>query len=415
MTDFRPFNAYIVEAVRSAGGKRNGRLSGWHPADLCAAVLDGLIDKAGIQGKDVDDVVVGCVSQVGAQSANIARMAVLSSKRLPEEVPGVAVDRQCGSGQQAIHFAAQAVMSGSQDCVIAGGVENMSQVPIGAGVIDGAKCGHGLPAGEGLMSAYGESLRQLEEFGLNPQHFSQFGAAELVAKKYKCTREELDRFAVLSHERAMHATEAGHFKNEIVPLRVKMANGESPDEVHDRDEGVRSTKLDAVAKLKPMLKNGIVTPATSSQICDGAAALLICNERGLQKLGLRPMARIAAMAVVGADPVMMLDGPIPATAQALKRSGLKPEQLDVVEVNEAFAPVPLAVAKTFFGGSLERINVNGGAMALGHPLGGTGAKLMTSLVHELERRGGKYGLLAICEGGGTANATIVERLPRSKL
>jgi len=408
--EFRPLNAYIVEALRSAGGKRNGRLSGYHPADLCAAVVDGLLDKAGVAGDGVDDVIVGCVSQVGAQGNNLGRTTVLSSRRLPERVPGVAVDRQCGSGQQAIHFACQAVMSGTQDCVIAAGVESMTQVPIGASVIDGFKSGHGLPNGPGLLARYGESMKRLEEFGMDARNFNQFGGAELLARKYGMTKEELDRFAELSHRRARAATDAGHFRAEILPLPVKVLKGESPDELHDTDEGIRPASYESIAKLKPMFQNGVVTPASSSQVCDGASAVLICNERGLQKLGLRAKARVVAMAVVGDDPVVMLEGPVPATAEALRRAGVRPEQLDVVEVNEAFAPVPLAWAKNFTGGSLERVNVNGGAMALGHPLGGTGCKLMTTLVHELERRRGRYGLLAICEGGGTANATLIERV-----
>jgi len=413
--EFRPLNAYIVEAVRSAGGKRNGRLSGYHPTDLCAAVLDGLIDKVGVDGKHIDDVIVGCVSQVGAQSGNIGRNAVLCSKRLPESVPGTSVDRQCGSGQQAIHFAIQAVMSGTQDCVIAAGVENMSQVPIGANVVDGFKAGHGLPMGEGALQAYGESLKQFEEFGMNPRMFSQFGGAELLAKKYGMSKEELDRFAELSHKRGLEATKAGRFKDEILPLKVKLLKGESPDEMHTQDEGIRPSTYESIAKLKPLHQNGVVTPASASQICDGAAALLVCNEHGLRKLGLRPKAKVTALSVVGADPVIMLEGPVPATAEVLKKSGLKMDDIDLLEVNEAFAPVPLAVAKTFTDGRLDKINVNGGAMALGHPLGGTGVKLMATLVHELDKRQGRYGLLAICEGGGTANAMIIERVPQSKL
>mmetsp|Transcript_63080 Transcript_63080/g.162410 ORF Transcript_63080/g.162410 Transcript_63080/m.162410 type:complete len:413 (+) Transcript_63080:108-1346(+) len=408
--------AYIVEAVRCAGGKKNGRLSGWHPADLLAAVCDGLLEKANLDGKHVDDLIAGCVSQAGAQSGNIARTAVLSSKRLPESVPGTTVDRQCGSGQQALHFACQAVMSGTQDCVIACGVESMSQVPIGAAVIDGIKAGHGQPNGEWVMESYGESMKRLEEFGMSSKGFSQFGGAELLAKKYNMTKEELDKFGELSQRRAAEATKAGKFKNEIVPLPVKMAKGESPKEMHTQDEGIRpGVTYEAIAKLKPMFKNGMITPATSSQICDGAAAVLVCSEEGLKKLGLKPRAKIVALSVVGSDPVIMLEGPVPATAAALQRAKLRAEDIDIAEVNEAFAPVPLAVAKAHFGGSLEKINVNGGAMALGHPLGGTGVKLMATLVHELERRQGRYGLLAICEGGGTANATIIERCPQSKL
>lgn len=410
-----PHTAYIVEAVRSAGGKKNGRLSGWHPADLCAAVIDGMLEKVGVDGKHVDDVIVGCVSQTGAQAGNIGRTVVMSSKKLPETVPGTAVDRQCGSGQQALHFAAQAVMSGTQDCVIAAGVESMSMVPIGANVIAGFKQGYGLPNGERVLENYGEGMKALAEYGFDPRQFSQFGGAELLAKKYNMTKEELDQFAAMSQTRGAEATKAGHFKNEIIPLPVKLAKGESPNEMHTADEGIRATTYEKIAGLKPMFKNGIVTPATSSQICDGASAILICNENGLKALGLQPKAKIVALTVVGSDPVIMLEGPVPATGAALQKAGLKPSQIDVVEVNEAFAPVPLAVAKAHFGGSLDKINVNGGAMALGHPLGSTGTKLMATLVHELERRQGRYGLLSICEGGGTANATIIERVPKSKL
>jgi acetyl-CoA C-acetyltransferase len=382
---------------------------------MCAAVVDGLIDKAGIDGKHVDDVVVGCVSQAGAQAGNIGRNTVLSSKRLPESVPGTAVDRQCGSGQQALHFACQAVMSGTQECVIAAGVENMSQVPIGASVIDAFKAGHGLPNGEKIAENYGEAMKQLEEFGFDSRNFSQFGGAELLARKYKLSKEDLDKFAVLSQKRAAAATKAGRFEAEIVPLPVRLLKGESPQEMHVLDEGIRDVTYEGVAKLKPMFQNGVITPATSSQICDGASAILVCNEDGLKKLGVKPRAKIVALSVVGHDPVIMLEGPVPATGAALTRAGLKADQIDIIEINEAFAPVPMAVAKTFLDGSLEKINVNGGAMALGHPLGATGCKLMTTLLHELEKSNGRYGLLAICEGGGTANATIIERIPQSKL
>jgi acetyl-CoA C-acetyltransferase len=415
MAEFKPYNAYIVEAVRSAGGKKNGRLSGWHPVDMCAMVVDGLMDKVGIDGKHVEDVILGCVSQAGAQSGNIGRNVVLASKKLPETVPGTVVDRQCGSGQQALHFACQAVMSGTQDCVIAAGVENMSMVPIGASVTDGFKAGHGLPMSASMTEAYGDSMKQLEEFGIDSRLFSQFGGAELLAKKYNMTKEELDKFSCLSQQRAAHATKEGFFKQEIVPLPVKLLKGESPQELHTQDEGIRPSSLEKVSQLKPMYKNGMLTPATSSQICDGAAAIMVCNENGLKKLGIKPRAKITALAVVGSDPVIMLEGPVPATGAALSKAGLKAADIDLLEVNEAFAPVPIAVAKTYLGGSLDKVNVNGGAMALGHPLGGTGVKLMTTLVHELDRRQGKYGLLAICEGGGTANATIIERIPHSKL
>lgn len=408
-------NAYIVDCLRTAGGRRNGSLSGYHPAELCATVIDGLLDKVGVKGSDIDDVIVGCVSQVGAQAANVGRNTVLSSTRLPATVPGTSVDRQCGSGQQAIHFAAQAVMSGFQDCIIAGGVESMSTVPINACVADGVKAGHGFPYGDAIWANYGEDAKKLCEFGMDPRSFNQFGGAELVGRKWKCTREEYDRFAVLSQDRASVATKAGKFKDEIFPVKVKKAKGDSPDEMHVRDEGIRATTYEKVAALKPMYPNGLLTAASSSQICDGAAAVLICNEVGLKRLGLIPRAKIVGMSVIGADPVLMLEGPVFATDHVLRSLGLKAEDVDLCEVNEAFAPIALAVAKAHFGGSLDKINVNGGAMALGHPLGATGAKLMTTLVHELERRQGQYGLLAICEGGGTANATIIERVPRSRL
>lgn len=339
----------------------------------------------------------------------------MSSKSLPETVPGTSVDRQCGSGQQALHFAAQAVMSGTQDVVIAAGVESMSMVPIGSNVADSFKSGRGVPTGKKVKENYGDAMKALEEFGFKSSMFSQFGGAELLAKKYNMTREELDKFCVLSQKRGAEATKAGRFKDEILPVPVKMAKGESPKEMHTADEGLRPTAYEAVAGLKAMHKNGLITAATSSQIADGAAAILVCSEAGLKKLGVRPKARIVALSVVGSDPVIMLEGPVPATGAALKKAGLTPKDIDVVEINEAFAPVPLAVAKAHFGGSLDKINVNGGAMALGHPLGCTGVKLMTTLVHELERSQGRYGLLSICEGGGTANATIVERIPASKL
>lgn len=418
MAGFKPYSAYIVEAVRTAGGKKNGRLSGYHPADLCATVVDGLVDKVGIKGEHVDDLIVGCVMQVGAQAGNIGRNVVMSCKKLPETVPGTTVDRQCGSGQQALHFACQAVMSGAQDCVIAAGVESMSVVPIGASINDGLDAGHGKPNGENIMEKYVESSKRLDQFELEQgpwAPFSQFGGAELLAKKWNMTKEDLDKFALLSQQRGAAATKSGRFKDEILPVPVKLAKGESPNEMHVADEGLRATTYDGVAKLKPMVKNGCLTPASSSQICDGASAILVCNEEGLKKLGVKPKARIVALSVVGSDPVIMLEGPVPATGAALKKAGLKPEDIDVIEINEAFASVPLAVAKAHFGGSLDKINVNGGAMALGHPLGSTGTKLMATLVHELCHMQGKYGLLSICEGGGTANATIIERVLESKL
>lgn len=408
-------NAYIVEAVRTAGARQGGRLREWHPISLGAAVIDSLVDRTGIDGALVDDVIVGCVTQVGAQSGNIGRNIVLASK-LPETVPGTSVDRQCGSSQQAIHFAAQAVMSGVQDVVIAAGVEHMTSVPIGANVADGFKAGHGLPMSDDIMDKYGEALKARGQ-----RMFSQFEGAELVAEKYDISREDMDSFAVASHAKALNATEKGYFKAEIVPLEGK-EKGSDDIVIHDKDEGIRpSTTMEGLAKLKDMKSvtskgkmSGRVTAGTSSQICDGSAAMLICNEEGLKKLGLKPKAKIISLTLAGSDPVMMLAGPIPASEKALKKANLKIEDMDLYEVNEAFAPVPLAWAKAL-NADLDKLNVNGGAMALGHPLGGTGCKIMTTLLYELERRGGRYGLQAICEGGGTANATIIEMMPKSSL
>lgn len=410
-----PHNAYIVCAVRSAGGKKNGRLREWHPISLGAAVLDALVDKAGIDASHIDDVIVGCVSQTGGQAGNIGRNMVLASSRIPETVPGTSVDRQCGSSQQAIHFAAQAVMSGVQDVVIAAGVEHMSSVPIGSNVADSFKAGHGLPISGEINAKYGKRLAERGQ-----KMFSQFEGAELLAEAYGITREEMDASAVASHAKALAATNAGHFKREIVALQGKDKEGNTV--VHDKDEGIRpGTTMAKLAKLKDMTsitskgkRKGMVTAGLASQICDGAAAILICNEAGLKKLGVAPRARIVSMALAGADPVMMLSGPIPATKTALSKAGLTMDQMDLYEVNEAFAPVPLALIKELKG-DLGKLNVNGGAMALGHPLGGTGAKLMVTLLHEMERRNVRYGLQAICEGGGTANATIIERMGGAKL
>jgi acetyl-CoA acetyltransferase family protein len=382
-----------VDSVRTAGGKKNGALSKLHPADLGAIVIDALLDRNRVDGKHVDDVIVGCVSQVGAQSANIGRTMVLSSK-LPISDPGTTVDRQCGSSQQAVHFAAQAVMSGVQDVVIAAGVESMSQVPIGAAAADGLSAGHGHPFG-------GEIIQEKYQGAA----FSQFTGAELLAKKYNLTRRELDEFGWQSHVKAQKAIQAGHFRNEIVP--VKTPEGK----MHTQDEGVRmNAQIEQMTKLKTLAEGGIITAGTSSQICDGASAILICNEAGLKKLGLKPKAKIIQLALAGSDPVIMLEGPIPATQNALKKAGLSIRDIDLYEVNEAFAPVPVAWVKAL-GADFAKLNVNGGACALGHPLGGTGCKIMTTLVHEMERRGARYGLQAICEGGGTANATILERIP----
>jgi acetyl-CoA acetyltransferase family protein len=389
-------NAYIVDCVRTPAGKNKGLLRKWHPADLGATVVDELINRTKINPSLVDDVIFGCVSQVGAQSANIGRTVVLASKRLPISVPGTTVDRQCGSAMQAVHFAAQAVMSGTQDVVIAGGVEHMSTVPIGGNVIAGLKMNMGNPHGAiGVSQKYPNTV------------FSQFAGAEMLAVKHGVTREEMDKSALASHQRAVNATKNGYFKNEIVP--IKGHTKEDQEVVMDKDEGFRAdSTLEKLGKLPLLQNDGRITAGTSSQVSDGAAAILICNEEGLKKLGLTPRAKFVALAVVGSDPVIMLDGPIPATFSVLKKANLKIDQIDLYEVNEAFASVPLAWAKAVKA-DLNKLNVNGGAMALGHPLGCTGAKILTTLVNEMERRKARYGLQAICEGGGTANALIIER------
>ena len=388
--------AYIVEAVRTAGGKKDGLLSKWHPSDLGAKVLDEIVNRLEMDPALVDDVIFGCVDQVGAQSGNVARNAVLSSS-FPESVPGTSVDRQCGSSQQAIHFAIQAVMSGTQDIVIGGGVEVMSLVPIGASVIDGMDAGHGFP-----FDSNGMKERYPGVF------FSQFTGAELVAKKWNLSREDLDQFALESHQKAVIATESNFFDKEILPIKAK--NDKGIEDLVIIDEGIRfDASLDKLAGLKPVSDGGVITAGNASQITDGAAAVLICNEEGLKKISATPRAEIVSISVVGDDPVYMLTGPIPASFKALDTAGLSIDDMDIYEVNEAFAPVPLAWA-TELKADRAKLNVNGGAMALGHPLGATGAKLMTTMLHELERRNGKYALQAICEGGGTANATIIKRV-----
>ena len=389
-------NAYIVSAVRTPGGKKNGSLSLWHPADLGAKVLDELVLQTGIDPALIDDVIFGCVDQVGAQSGNVARNAILASS-LPESVPGTSVDRQCGSSQQAIHFAIQAVMSGTQDVVIGGGVEIMSMVPIGASIKDGYEAGHGLPFdSEGMKTRYPGIF------------FSQFTGAELMAEKWNLSRQDLDNFALSSHQKAMLAVEGKYFDREILPVQAKNAEGKS--DMIFVDEGIRyDASLEALAGLKSVTEGGVITAGNASQITDGAAAVMVCNDAGLKKIKTDPRARIVAISVVGDDPIMMLGGPIPASHKVLKAAGLNINDIDLYEVNEAFAPVPLSWAIELKADK-EKLNVNGGAMALGHPLGATGAKLMTTLLHELERRDAKFGLQAICEGGGTANATIIERI-----
>ena len=389
-------NAYIVSAVRTAGGKKNGSLSQWHPADLGAKVLDELVHQSGIDPVLIDDVIFGCVDQVGAQSGNVARNAILASS-LPESVPGTSVDRQCGSSQQAIHFAIQAVMSGTQDVVIGGGVEVMSMVPIGASIKAGYEAGHGLPFdSDGMKERYPGIF------------FSQFTGAELMADKWNLSREDLDKFALSSHQKAAAAVEGKYFDREILPVQAKNAEGKTDMVLND--EGIRyDASLEALSGLNPVTEGGVITAGNASQITDGAAALMICNDEGLKKVKADPRARIVGISVVGDDPIMMLGGPIPASHKVLKASNLNINDIDLYEVNEAFAPVPLSWAIELKA-DISKLNVNGGAMALGHPLGATGAKLMTTLLHELERTNGRYGLQAICEGGGTANATIIERI-----
>ena len=384
--------AYIVSAVRTPGGKKNGSLSDWHPADMGAAVLDELVMQTGVDPKDIDDVIFGCVDQVGAQAGNLARNAVLASS-LPESVPGTTVDRQCGSSQQALHFAAQAVMSGTQDIVIAGGVEVMSIVPIGASITDGMKAEHGFP-----FNAKGIEKRYPGTF------FSQFTGAELVADKWNLSRSDLDSFALESHIKAANASNADLFKNEILPLEGNKGS------MVTSDEGIRyDSSIEGLSGLNPVTEGGVITAGNASQITDGASAIMICNDEGLKKIKTNPRALIKTITVVGDDPVFMLTGPIPASKLALKKSNLHIDEMDIYEVNEAFAPVPMAWAIEL-NADKNKLNVNGGAIALGHPLGATGTKLMTTMLHELERRKGKYALQAICEGGGTANATIIERI-----
>jgi acetyl-CoA C-acetyltransferase len=386
--------AYIVEAVRTAGGRRGGRLAGVHPVDLLATVLDAVVERSGIDPAAIDDVITGCVSQAGEQAMQVGRMGVLASKRLPQSTPAVTIDRQCGSSQQAIHFAAQAVMSGTQDVVIASGVESMTRVPMGSNVT--------LHMKEGLYS----KAKGLEEKfpGIN---FSQFMGAEMMVKKNGLTKDELDRFALSSHEKAIAATRSGAFEREIVPVEIETPEG---PQLHTVDEGIRfDASLEGIASVKLLSPDGALTAATSSQICDGSSAVLVVSEAALKTHGLTPLARIHNLTVTAGDPVIMLEEPLFATDRALARAGLTIDDIDLFEVNEAFASVPLAWLK-HTGADPERLNVNGGAIALGHPLGASGTKLMATLVHALRARGKKYGLQTMCEGGGVANVTIIEAL-----
>ncbi len=380
--------AYIVAAARTPIGKKKGSLANTHPGDLGAHVLREVVKRAGIDPGTVDDVVFGCVDAVGPQAGDIARTCWLAAG-FPDHVPGVTVDRQCGSSQQAVHFAAQAVMSGTQDLVIAGGVQSMNQIPIMAAMTAGEAYGHPNPRTglKGWAERYGD------------QEISQFRGAELIARKWHISRREMEEFALESNRRAVHAINAGYFEREIAPVGA-----------FTRDEAPRvGTTLEKMATLEPVVAGGSITAAVSSQIADGAAALLIASEAAVERYKLEPRARIHHLSVLGDDPVLMLTAPIPATRRALEKVGMKLAQIDLVEINEAFASVVLAWQREL-DADLSRVNVNGGAIALGHPLGATGARLMTSLLYELERRHARYGLQTMCEGGGQANVTVIERL-----
>jgi len=380
--------AYLVDAVRTPVGRRGGGLAAVHPADLGGHVISALLARTELDPLAVDDVIFGCVDSIGPQAGNIARTAWLAAG-LPEEVPGVTVDRQCGSSQQAVHFAAQAVLSGTAHVVVAGGVQNMSQIPIAAAMLAGQQYGFADPftGSQGWLARYGD------------QEISQFRGADMIARKWHISRAEMESFALASHQRAAEATDGGVFAAEIAPY-----GHVSVDECPRRD-----TTLDKMAGLPPLRPGGLITAALSSQIADAAAAVLVASESAVAEHGLTPMARIHHISARGADPVLMLTAPIPATSHALKTTGLSVDQIDLIEINEAFACVVLAWQRET-GADLDRVNVCGGAIALGHPLGATGARLLTTLLHSLQRTGGRYGLLTMCEGGGQASVTIIERL-----
>jgi len=380
--------AYIVDAVRTPVGRRNGGLSQVHPADLGAHAISALIERTGIDPHAVEDVIFGCVDQIGPQAGDIARTCWLAAG-MPEEIPGTTVDRQCGSSQQAVHFAAQAVMSGTSDVILAGGVQNMSMIPISSAMTVAQPLGFNDPfsGSVGWRKRYGD------------EEVSQFKSAEMIAAKWDISRAEMERFAFESHRRAIAAIDGGYFRNEIAPL-----NGISNDEGPRRD-----TSLEKMATLKTLVPDGRMTAAISSQISDAAAAMLIVSEQGLRTHGLKPRARIHHLSVRADNPVWMLTAPIPATKYALEKSGMKIHDIDLVEINEAFASVVIAWLKET-GADPAKVNVNGGAIALGHPLGATGVRLMTTMLNELERRGARYGMQTMCEGGGQANVTIIERL-----
>jgi acetyl-CoA C-acetyltransferase len=379
--------AYIIDAVRTAVGKRNGGLSGVHPVDLGAAAWRGLFDRNDVDPGAVTDVIAGCVDAIGGQAGNIARLSWLAAG-FPEEVPGVTVDRQCGSSQQAISFGAQAVMSGTADLIVAGGMQNMSQIPISSAMIVGEQFG--------FTSPTNESKSWLHRYG--DQEISQFRGSEMIAEKWNISREEMEQYSLTSHQRAQDAIRAGYFENEIIAVDGFVT-----------DEGPRDTSLEKMAGLKTLVEGGRLTAAMASQISDGASAVLIASEQAVKDHGLTPRARIHHVSARGADPVYMLTGPIPATHYALEKAGLSIEDIDTVEINEAFAPVVMAWLQETKADP-AKVNPSGGAIALGHPLGATGAKLFATMLNTLERTGGRYGLQTMCEGGGTANVTIIERL-----
>jgi acetyl-CoA C-acetyltransferase len=388
--------AYIVAALRTAGGKKGGRLKDWHPADLGGFMIDALLDRGPVDPQLIEDAIFGCVNQVAEQAANIGRQSVLASK-LAERVPGTTIDRQCGSSQQALHFAAQAVMSGVMDVVIAGGIESMTRVPMGLNTAFHSLHGHGHYKGPRVTARYPEVTA-----------FSQFSGAEMMVSKYGLDKAALDQFSLESHRKAADATNVNRFAAEIVAVPIINATGTK--ELHDRDEGIRfDASLTAIAGVKKLSDAGVLTAANASQVCDGASGVIVVNERGLKEVGLAPLARIHQMTVLGGDPVVMLETPIEATRVALKKAGMAVADIDLYEVNEAFASIPLAWLKTL-DADPQKLNVNGGAIALGHPLGASGTKLMATLIHELRARGARYGLQTMCEGGGLANVTIIERI-----
>ena len=388
-------DAYIVAAVRTAGGRRGGKLSGWHPAEMAGRVLDELVVRSKVDPTLIEDVIMGCVGQAGEQSFQIGRHAVLSS-HLPETVPAVSIDRQCGSSQQSIQFAAQAIMSGTQDIVIAAGVESMTRVPMFLPTTLAAQNGFGSPFADAIKERY------------HVQEFSQFEGAEMMAVKYGFERAALDAFALESHKKAAAASDSGAFDAEILGLEID--DGQGGKVLHTKDEGIRrEATLESIGSVKLLREGGRISAANASQICDGASGVMVVSEAALKRHGLTPIARIHNVTVTAGDPVIMLEEPIRATQKALERAGMKIGDIDLYEVNEAFAPVPLAWLKQT-GADPARLNVNGGAIALGHPLGASGTKLMTTLIHALKARGLKFGLQTMCEGGGQANVTIVEAL-----